>query len=142
MDGTMPIPELAAAPADTVVDSIGVNVHDVGPYTSFVSVGGALAYLGIRHARTGRVNVGSAGQRQVATTCANNGVGLIAIPDDFGNPTPTSRMNEALGQWGSVIIEGWEGPNEPNNGINNPSAWPATISTNGPTSTDLTLGTS
>jgi len=130
----------SAGRADSVVDMLGVNVHGTGAYASWVPVAGAFDHLGIRHARTGRVNLGQQGQRDLGAMFAREGITAVAIPDDFGNPTPATRMAEVANTWGGVAVDAWEGPNEPNNGVANPAAWPDTIATNGPTSTDTTLG--
>jgi len=131
---------ISAGCADHVVDSLGINVHGTGPYQQWVSVCGAMRQLGLRHVRTGRINIGQAGQRALGAMFASEGITVLPIPDDYGSPTPATRMAEVYNTWGGVVVDGWEGPNEPNNGISSPSLWPDTIPTNGPASTDTTLG--
>ncbi len=137
----MPVTVTPALPADSVVDFLGVNVHGTGvEYTATSSVMAALAFVGIRHVRMGRVNVGQAGQQNIAVGCASAGIGVMAIIDDFAAATPASRMAEVASNWGGVTVDYWENPNEPQNGFANPASWPQTVGTNGPNSSDLDLG--
>lgn len=140
-DPGSPMQPVAARQSDRLVESIGVNVHTGGAYASATAVADAVAYLGVRHVRIGRVGTGDTAQRALAMALVGRGVRLLGIADDYAAPTPDDRVQEILSQWGGgAAQDGIEALNEPQRFYGTPATWPATVSTNGPSSTDSAIG--
>lgn len=134
------LPFMYAAPSDALWDTMGTNLHASGPYTA-ATVDTAMTYTKLRHGRFGRVNPGDVLQRAIAVKCAQLGVDGIFIVDDAGAQTPLTRKGEALSpNYGGIQVAAWEPPNEPQRRYATLAAWLNSVPTNGPDSTDTTLG--
>ena len=106
----------AAKPSESLVESIGVNVHtpytDTPYYTQFETVEERLSELGIRHIRDGLV-LGSSAQRKKLNELAQAGVKSTLILGDPRNGL--SGLDELVSDVETELpdaVDAVEGPNE------------------------------
>lgn len=115
-----------AVPADSIVDSAGINVH-LGfldtPYVDFAQVQSGLQALGIRHIRDGLEPLSATWQGYFDE---HNELGQLGIKSLFITDVgQTADLFLSYPQLMSQCFEGYEGPNEyDNRGIMD---WPAQL---------------
>lgn len=146
------IPLVPVQMADTIVDTMGVNIHGAAsPYTTTTTaqlVEDVSQTLGFRHVRMDRVGPGGSSPNDSQTLMIralySAGVRAITVLDDRGVQSPATRMTHILNDWpvGSVLQV--SGPNEPNNSAAwpTPADWPLTIAGELPDENDIPMSVS
>lgn len=110
---------LPAAPADALVDTVGVNTHfnwRYSPYGDTERVVAAIDELGIRHVRD-RVTRQTA-TRQAFSGLARSGTRVEGVCGALGDPeTMAAVMDEVVANYAdpTEVFSAFEGINEPNN---------------------------